>query len=164
MALPVLSSSAVKFRRVLAHFPQELSLAFAYGSGVFRQAGASAEQGEVSARARGSPGPGAAPAPRREQRSPIRRQQRRAGVRSLPGCSRQWPCVCGGSGSLSALCYRLCARLFTTAFKESYCSLSSCSAPYEGSLKYIAAVWGSFLCSEGQQLGNNVYLYFLGFC
>ncbi|KAI1234328.1 hypothetical protein IHE44_0003369 [Lamprotornis superbus] len=46
MALPVLSSSAVKFRRVLAHFPQELSLAFAYGSGVFRQAGASAEQGE----------------------------------------------------------------------------------------------------------------------
>ncbi|NWV76647.1 TAM41 protein, partial [Dasyornis broadbenti] len=32
MALPVLSSSAVKFRRGLAHFPQELSLAFAYGS------------------------------------------------------------------------------------------------------------------------------------
>ncbi|KAF4792667.1 Phosphatidate cytidylyltransferase, mitochondrial [Turdus rufiventris] len=48
MALPVLSSSAVKFRRVLAHFPQELSLAFAYGSGVFRQAGASAEQGETN--------------------------------------------------------------------------------------------------------------------
>ncbi|XP_075288539.1 phosphatidate cytidylyltransferase, mitochondrial isoform X2 [Opisthocomus hoazin] len=46
MALPVLSSSAVKFRRVLAHFPQELSLAFAYGSGVFRQAGASAGDGE----------------------------------------------------------------------------------------------------------------------
>ncbi|NXO51052.1 TAM41 protein, partial [Aramus guarauna] len=46
MALPVLSSSGVKFRRVLAHFPQELSLAFAYGSGVFRQAGASAEHGE----------------------------------------------------------------------------------------------------------------------
>ncbi|XP_037242123.1 phosphatidate cytidylyltransferase, mitochondrial [Falco biarmicus] len=46
MALPVLSSSAVKFRRVLAHFPQELSLAFAYGSGVFRQAGASAGHGE----------------------------------------------------------------------------------------------------------------------
>ncbi|KAM4769419.1 phosphatidate cytidylyltransferase, mitochondrial isoform 2-T2 [Cyanocitta cristata] len=46
MALPVLSSSAVKFRRVLAQFPQELSLAFAYGSGVFRQAGASAEHGE----------------------------------------------------------------------------------------------------------------------
>ncbi|NXX14032.1 TAM41 protein, partial [Podargus strigoides] len=46
MALPVLSSSGVKFRRVLAHFPQELSLAFAYGSGVFRQAGASAGHGE----------------------------------------------------------------------------------------------------------------------
>ncbi|NXS06700.1 TAM41 protein, partial [Neodrepanis coruscans] len=46
MALPVLSSSAVKFRRVLAHFPQELSLAFAYGSGVFRQAGAAPEQGQ----------------------------------------------------------------------------------------------------------------------
>ncbi|KAJ7316788.1 hypothetical protein JRQ81_002950 [Phrynocephalus forsythii] len=38
MALP---SSAVKLRRILAHFPQELSLAFAYGSGVFQQAGAS---------------------------------------------------------------------------------------------------------------------------
>ncbi|XP_053233642.1 phosphatidate cytidylyltransferase, mitochondrial isoform X2 [Podarcis raffonei] len=37
-----LQSSAVKFRRILAHFPQELSLAFAYGSGVFQQAGASA--------------------------------------------------------------------------------------------------------------------------
>ncbi|XP_021265368.1 phosphatidate cytidylyltransferase, mitochondrial isoform X2 [Numida meleagris] len=46
MALPVLSSSGVKFRRVLAHFPQELSLAFAYGSGVFRQEGASAGHGE----------------------------------------------------------------------------------------------------------------------
>ncbi|NXV51411.1 TAM41 protein, partial [Uria aalge] len=46
MALPALSSSGVKFRRVLAHFPQELSLAFAYGSGVFRQAGASAGLGE----------------------------------------------------------------------------------------------------------------------
>ncbi|XP_015680097.1 phosphatidate cytidylyltransferase, mitochondrial [Protobothrops mucrosquamatus] len=39
MSLP---SSAVKFRRILAHFPQELSLAFAYGSGVFQQAGSSA--------------------------------------------------------------------------------------------------------------------------
>uniref|UniRef100_A0A8B9DZU0 Phosphatidate cytidylyltransferase, mitochondrial n=1 Tax=Anser cygnoides TaxID=8845 RepID=A0A8B9DZU0_ANSCY len=46
MALPVLSSSGVKFRRVLAHFPQELSLAFAYGSGVFRQAGPSAGHSE----------------------------------------------------------------------------------------------------------------------
>ncbi|XP_048212243.1 phosphatidate cytidylyltransferase, mitochondrial isoform X3 [Perognathus longimembris pacificus] len=39
MALPALPSSGVAFRRVLAHFPGELSLAFAYGSGVFRQAG-----------------------------------------------------------------------------------------------------------------------------
>ncbi|XP_019392570.1 PREDICTED: phosphatidate cytidylyltransferase, mitochondrial isoform X2 [Crocodylus porosus] len=39
MALP---GSAVQLRRILAHFPQELSLAFAYGSGVFRQAGAAA--------------------------------------------------------------------------------------------------------------------------
>ncbi|XP_050568690.1 phosphatidate cytidylyltransferase, mitochondrial isoform X2 [Cygnus atratus] len=46
MALPVLSSSGVKFRRVLAHFPQELSLGFAYGSGVFRQAGPSAGHSE----------------------------------------------------------------------------------------------------------------------
>ncbi|XP_061328935.1 phosphatidate cytidylyltransferase, mitochondrial isoform X1 [Pezoporus flaviventris] len=46
MALPALSSSGVKFRRVLAHFPQELSLAFAYGSGVFRQAGDKAGPGE----------------------------------------------------------------------------------------------------------------------
>lgn len=51
MALPVLSSSGVTFRRVLAHFPQELSLAFAYGSGVFRQAGPSAGHSEVSAAA-----------------------------------------------------------------------------------------------------------------
>ncbi|XP_069875243.1 phosphatidate cytidylyltransferase, mitochondrial isoform X3 [Dipodomys merriami] len=39
MALPALPGSGVAFRRVLAHFPGELSLAFAYGSGVFRQAG-----------------------------------------------------------------------------------------------------------------------------
>ncbi|XP_065264439.1 phosphatidate cytidylyltransferase, mitochondrial isoform X4 [Emys orbicularis] len=41
MALP---GSGVQFRRILAHFPQELSLAFAYGSGVFRQAGAAPSQ------------------------------------------------------------------------------------------------------------------------
>ncbi|XP_061474075.1 phosphatidate cytidylyltransferase, mitochondrial [Rhineura floridana] len=34
-------SSAVRFRRIVAHFPQEFSLAFAYGSGVFQQVGAS---------------------------------------------------------------------------------------------------------------------------
>ncbi|XP_053891813.1 phosphatidate cytidylyltransferase, mitochondrial isoform X3 [Malaclemys terrapin pileata] len=44
MALPALPGSGVQFRRILAHFPQELSLAFAYGSGVFRQAGAAPSQ------------------------------------------------------------------------------------------------------------------------
>ncbi|XP_060036674.1 phosphatidate cytidylyltransferase, mitochondrial isoform X3 [Erinaceus europaeus] len=43
MALQELRSSAVTFRRILAHFPEELSLAFAYGSGVFRQAGRGAD-------------------------------------------------------------------------------------------------------------------------
>ncbi|NWJ09889.1 TAM41 protein, partial [Crypturellus undulatus] len=46
MAVPVLAGSGVAFRRVLAHFPQELSLAFAYGSGVFQQAGTSAVHSE----------------------------------------------------------------------------------------------------------------------
>ncbi|XP_062977288.1 phosphatidate cytidylyltransferase, mitochondrial isoform X2 [Elgaria multicarinata webbii] len=41
-----LTTSAVKFRQILAHFPQEFSLAFAYGSGVFQQAGASARETE----------------------------------------------------------------------------------------------------------------------
>ncbi|XP_054992354.1 phosphatidate cytidylyltransferase, mitochondrial isoform X1 [Sorex araneus] len=44
MALQALPSSGVAFRRILAHFPEELSLAFAYGSGVFRQAGPSSSQ------------------------------------------------------------------------------------------------------------------------
>uniref|UniRef100_A0A8C0H1M5 Phosphatidate cytidylyltransferase n=1 Tax=Chelonoidis abingdonii TaxID=106734 RepID=A0A8C0H1M5_CHEAB len=48
MALPALCGSGVQFRRILAHFPQELSLAFAYGSGVFRQAGATPSQSVVS--------------------------------------------------------------------------------------------------------------------
>lgn len=39
-----LQSSGVAFRRILSHFPEELSLAFAYGSGVFRQAGPSSDQ------------------------------------------------------------------------------------------------------------------------
>ncbi|XP_054834810.1 phosphatidate cytidylyltransferase, mitochondrial isoform X2 [Eublepharis macularius] len=42
-----LPSSAVKFHRILAQFPPELSLAFAYGSGVFQQAGASAGESAV---------------------------------------------------------------------------------------------------------------------
>ncbi|CAK6435566.1 unnamed protein product [Pipistrellus nathusii] len=41
MALQALQSSGVAFRKILSHFPEELSLAFAYGSGVFRQAGPS---------------------------------------------------------------------------------------------------------------------------
>ncbi|XP_005387071.1 PREDICTED: phosphatidate cytidylyltransferase, mitochondrial isoform X2 [Chinchilla lanigera] len=39
-----LQSSGVAFRRILSHFPEELSLAFAYGSGVYRQAGPSSDQ------------------------------------------------------------------------------------------------------------------------
>ncbi|NWU92606.1 TAM41 protein, partial [Upupa epops] len=46
MALPTLPGSAVKLRRVLAQFPPELSLAFAYGSGVFQQAGVAPGFGE----------------------------------------------------------------------------------------------------------------------
>lgn len=47
MALQALYSSGVGLRRILAHFPEDLSLAFAYGSAVYRQAGPSAYQ-EVS--------------------------------------------------------------------------------------------------------------------
>ncbi|XP_049622263.1 phosphatidate cytidylyltransferase, mitochondrial isoform X2 [Suncus etruscus] len=43
-ALQALQSSGVAFRKILAHFPEDLSLAFAYGSGVFRQAGPSSNQ------------------------------------------------------------------------------------------------------------------------
>ncbi|KAI4895474.1 hypothetical protein NFI96_002135 [Prochilodus magdalenae] len=39
MALPALQNTSVFFRRILAQFPQDISLAFAYGSGVFKQAG-----------------------------------------------------------------------------------------------------------------------------
>ncbi|CAM9873089.1 unnamed protein product [Rangifer tarandus platyrhynchus] len=44
MALQALQSSGVAFRKILSHFPEELSLAFAYGSGVYRQAGRSSDQ------------------------------------------------------------------------------------------------------------------------
>ncbi|XP_016083740.2 phosphatidate cytidylyltransferase, mitochondrial isoform X1 [Ornithorhynchus anatinus] len=44
MSLKALQSSGVAFRRILAHFPEDPSLAFAYGSGVYRQAGPNAEQ------------------------------------------------------------------------------------------------------------------------
>lgn len=39
MALPALQNTSVFFRRILSQFPQDISLAFAYGSGVFKQAG-----------------------------------------------------------------------------------------------------------------------------
>ncbi|XP_008536339.1 phosphatidate cytidylyltransferase, mitochondrial isoform X3 [Equus asinus] len=44
MALQALQSSGVALRKILSHFPEELSLAFAYGSGVYRQAGPSSNQ------------------------------------------------------------------------------------------------------------------------
>ncbi|XP_010375589.1 phosphatidate cytidylyltransferase, mitochondrial isoform X1 [Rhinopithecus roxellana] len=44
MALQALQSSGVTFRKILSHFPEELSLAFVYGSGVYRQAGPSSDQ------------------------------------------------------------------------------------------------------------------------
>ena len=44
MALQALQSSGVAFRKILSHFPEELRLAFAYGSGVYRQAGTSSDQ------------------------------------------------------------------------------------------------------------------------
>ncbi|KAB1263883.1 Phosphatidate cytidylyltransferase; mitochondrial [Camelus dromedarius] len=44
MALQALHSSGVAFRKILSHFPEELSLAFAYGSGVYRQAGPCSNQ------------------------------------------------------------------------------------------------------------------------
>lgn len=148
MALPVLSSSAVKFRRVLAHFPQELSLAFAYGSGVFRQAGASAEHGEVSARAprRSAPRSRSGPA---AVNGEGRRSRSQGMVRGgCPGRARGGPG--SGAGAVGArgpsqpgvLFSRGC--LFTSAFTEGYYSLSNCCASYEGNFKSIAALkWQS---------------------
>uniref|UniRef100_A0A1A8GIK3 Phosphatidate cytidylyltransferase, mitochondrial n=1 Tax=Nothobranchius korthausae TaxID=1143690 RepID=A0A1A8GIK3_9TELE len=46
MALPVLHNTGVLYRRILAQFPQDISLAFAYGSGVFQQHGTSQGQME----------------------------------------------------------------------------------------------------------------------
>ncbi|XP_012688711.2 phosphatidate cytidylyltransferase, mitochondrial [Clupea harengus] len=39
MTLPALQNTTVFFRRILSQFPQDISLAFAYGSGVFKQQG-----------------------------------------------------------------------------------------------------------------------------
>lgn len=44
MTLPALHSSSVFYRRILSLFPQDISLAFAYGSAVFRQTGTSQGQ------------------------------------------------------------------------------------------------------------------------
>ncbi|XP_044157240.1 LOW QUALITY PROTEIN: phosphatidate cytidylyltransferase, mitochondrial [Bufo gargarizans] len=40
MALPALQGTGFQFRRILGYFPQDISLAFAYGSAVFKQIGA----------------------------------------------------------------------------------------------------------------------------
>ncbi|KAG9353034.1 hypothetical protein JZ751_017610 [Albula glossodonta] len=39
MSLPALQNSGVLYRRIVSQFPQDISLAFAYGSGVFKQSG-----------------------------------------------------------------------------------------------------------------------------
>ncbi|KAG7478112.1 hypothetical protein MATL_G00076960 [Megalops atlanticus] len=39
MSLPALQNTSVFYRRILSQFPQDISLAFAYGSGVFKQSG-----------------------------------------------------------------------------------------------------------------------------
>uniref|UniRef100_W5N972 Phosphatidate cytidylyltransferase, mitochondrial n=1 Tax=Lepisosteus oculatus TaxID=7918 RepID=W5N972_LEPOC len=39
MSLPAVQTTSVIYRKILSRFPQDMSLAFAYGSGVFRQSG-----------------------------------------------------------------------------------------------------------------------------
>ncbi|XP_037831485.1 phosphatidate cytidylyltransferase, mitochondrial isoform X2 [Kryptolebias marmoratus] len=46
MTLPALHNTGVFYRRILSQFPQDISLAFAYGSGVFKQHGTSQGQME----------------------------------------------------------------------------------------------------------------------
>ncbi|KAL7408693.1 hypothetical protein ABVT39_027792 [Epinephelus coioides] len=46
MTLPAVFNTGVLYRRILAQFPQDISLAFAYGSGVFKQHGTNQGQME----------------------------------------------------------------------------------------------------------------------
>ena len=46
--MTALQNTAVVYRRILSQFPQDISLAFAYGSGVFKQQGTSQGQMGVS--------------------------------------------------------------------------------------------------------------------
>ncbi|XP_029358101.1 phosphatidate cytidylyltransferase, mitochondrial isoform X4 [Echeneis naucrates] len=46
MTLPAVHNTGVLYRRILSQFPQDISLAFAYGSGVFKQHGTSQGQME----------------------------------------------------------------------------------------------------------------------
>uniref|UniRef100_A0A3P8VDN5 Uncharacterized protein n=1 Tax=Cynoglossus semilaevis TaxID=244447 RepID=A0A3P8VDN5_CYNSE len=47
MTVPALHNTGVLYRRILSHFPQDITLAFAYGSGVFKHHGSSQGQMEV---------------------------------------------------------------------------------------------------------------------
>lgn len=44
MTLPAVQNAGVFYRRILSQFPQDISLAFAYGSGVFKQSGTAQSQ------------------------------------------------------------------------------------------------------------------------
>ncbi|KAM6979398.1 phosphatidate cytidylyltransferase, mitochondrial [Aplochiton taeniatus] len=44
MTLPAVQNTGVFYRRILSQFPQDISLAFAYGSGVFKQSGTAQSQ------------------------------------------------------------------------------------------------------------------------
>ncbi|XP_008336126.1 phosphatidate cytidylyltransferase, mitochondrial-like [Cynoglossus semilaevis] len=46
MTVPALHNTGVLYRRILSHFPQDITLAFAYGSGVFKHHGSSQGQME----------------------------------------------------------------------------------------------------------------------
>lgn len=48
MTALALHNTGVLYRRILSQFPQDISLAFAYGSGVFKQHGTNQGQMDVS--------------------------------------------------------------------------------------------------------------------